>query len=79
MEQYKGRFSTEHVSQLEAMENMLLHFDAFTAQDALELGTDMEAIVTTSGLHQGHDHEAVVNALCTMHSKPLPPYDGLLI
>ena len=171
LEQYKGKFSAEHVSQLEAMENTLLHFDTFTAQDALELGTeivrqsrqygediavrilrckddlpifqyvgdtraarnlnfamakadtvkktghcslwalaqqeavgglaalfeessgclpvggafpifvgrDLEAIITTSGLHHGHDHETVVKALCAMQQKPLPPYDGPLI
>lgn len=169
--QYKGQFSVDHVSQLEAMENALLHFNTFTAQDALELGTEivrqsrqygediavrilrckddlpifqyvgdtraarnlnfamakaetvrktdhcslwalaqqeaaggltalfeetsgclpvggafpifvgseLTAIVTTSGLHHGHDHEAVVKALCAMQSKPLPLYEGPLI
>lgn len=43
------------------------------------VGSEVTAIVTTSGLHQGHDHEAVVKALCAMQSKPLPPYEGLLI
>lgn len=41
LEQYNGQFSAEHVSQLEAMENTLLHFDTFTSQDALELGTEI--------------------------------------
>lgn len=169
--QYKRKFSAEHVSQLEAMENTLLHFHAFTAQDALKLGTEivrqscqygedisvrilrckddlpifqyvgdtraarnlnfamakaetvrktghcslwafaqeeaiggltalfeesssclpvggafpifadeeLEAIVTTSGLHHGHDHEAVVKALCTLAHKPEPAYTGPLI
>ena len=171
LEQYKGQFSAGHVSQLEAMENALLHFDAFTAQDALELGTEivrqsrqygediavrilrckddlpifqyvgdtraarnlnfamakagtvkktghcslwalaqqeaaggltalfeessgclpvggafpifvggeLAAIAATSGLHHGHDHEAVAKALCAVQAKPLPPYDGPLI
>lgn len=170
-ERYKGQFSAEHVSQLEALENALLHFAAFTAQDALELGTEivrqseqygediavrilrckddlpifqyvgdtrsarnlnfamakadtvkhtghcslwalaqeeatgsltalfeetsgclpvggsfpifvggeLAAIIATSGLHHGYDHEAVVKALCATQHKPLPAYDGILI
>jgi len=171
LEQYRGQFSAKHVSQLETTENTLLHFDAFTAHDALELGTEivrqseqygedisvriirckddlpifqyvgdtraarnlnfamakagtvrrtghcslwalaqeeaiggltalfeeasgclpvggafpifvgeeLTAIVTTSGLHHGHDHEAVVKALCEIQHKPMPVYDGVLI
>ena len=39
----------------------------------------MTALVMTSGLHHGKDHEAVVKALCTVQKKPMPAYHGPLV
>ncbi len=42
------------------------------------VGSTMAAVITTSGLHYGKDHEVVVKALCKLQSKPMPAFDGVL-
>lgn len=42
-------------------------------------GEKMTAILTTSGMHNGNDFRAVVDAFCSLKKKPQPKFSGLII
>lgn len=41
-------------------------------------GGELAAIVATSGLHNGNDHRAVVDALCAYLKKKVPTFSGVI-
>lgn len=45
----------------------------------LYVGEEMAAVVMTSGLHDGMDHMAVLNALCVIRDCEIPPFHGKCI
>ncbi|MCC8023732.1 MAG: heme-binding protein [Clostridium sp.] len=43
------------------------------------VGGMLTAVITTSGLNHGKDHEAVIRALCLMQKKDMPIYTGIMV
>lgn len=54
--------------------------DCLAAGGAFPIYVDgeMVSIITTSGLHFGHDHEVIIKALCSLKNEEMPEYTGIL-